>query len=92
MFGFRYAPADAAVETLATPLPIRRANHTDRQLFPPRRQAASGTPGAAFTALNFPALDESSVCAPRIPNSAGGTARTQPALVWVDALRSQQAG
>jgi hypothetical protein len=31
--GFHCATADAAVETLATPLSIRRANHADRQLF-----------------------------------------------------------
>jgi hypothetical protein len=35
--GFNDATADAAVETLATPLPIRRDNHADRQLLPPRR-------------------------------------------------------
>jgi len=45
MFGFRYAPADAAVETLATLLAIRRDNHADRRLLPPRRRAAFRSTG-----------------------------------------------
>jgi len=45
MFGSPYAAADAAVETLATPLPIRRDNQADRQLLPWLRRAAFRSTG-----------------------------------------------